>query len=226
MTDSPAAGSYAVDDAVAHPSLDSVSSGTNLLLVGDEASGASDLLYRILAQAPHAGERAVLVTTEAETGPVVEQYRTNLADPDSLDHLFVVDASTSGLSRDVGPLSHTHVEAAASPADITGIGVGITNHLRSMGTDRVRLGMVSLSPVLERLGAERTFAFLHVLTGRVRQTGLLGAFVVDPTRHETEHVDILRSLTDGTFRFRTTEDGRAFRGEGVVDALSEWTPLD
>ncbi len=226
MTAPGPASSYAVGDAVTHPSLDSVPDGTNLLLVGDDASGAPDVVYRILAQAPQAAERVVLVTTEAEAGTVVERYQSVLADPEALDHLFVVDASTSGMSRDVGPLSPTHVEAAASPADITGIGIGITNHLRSIGTDRVRLGLVSLSPVLERLGAERTFAFLHVLTGRVRQHGHLGTFVVDPTRHETEHVDVLRSLTDGSFRFRVTDDGRAFRGEGAVDAVGEWTPLD
>jgi KaiC/GvpD/RAD55 family RecA-like ATPase len=226
VTDPRSAGSYAVGDAVVHPSFDAVPDGTNLLLVGDDASGAPDCVHRLLAQAPHAAERVILVTTEAEAGTVVERYQSVLADPGALDHLFVVDASASGVSRDVGPLSPTHVEAASSPADITGIGIGITNHLRSMETDRVRLGMVSLSPVLERLGAERTFAFLHVLTGRVRQLGHLGAFVVDPTRHEAEHVDVLRSLTDGTFRFRATDDGRAFRGEGAVDAVAEWTPLD
>ncbi len=226
MTAAPTDGTYAVADAVPHPLLDSLPPGTNFLLVGDDASGASDLLYRILAQAPRVSERVIIVTTEGDAGTVARQYRTKLADPDSLEHLSVVDASLSGLARDTGPLSPTRVEAASSPADITGIGVGITNHLRSIGTGRVRIGMVSLSPILEKLGAERTFAFFHVLTGRTRRAGHLGLFVVDPSRHEATHVDVLQSLTDGTFRFRTPKDGRAFRGEGTVDAVSEWTPLE
>lgn len=226
VTPSPADDTYTVGDAVPHPSLDSLPAGTNLLLVGDDASGASDLLYRVLVQAPRVSERVIIVTTEGDAGTVTRRYRTKLADPDSLEHLFVVDASLSGLARDTGPLSPTRVEAASSPGDITGIGVGVTNHLRSIGTDRVRLGTVSLSPILEKLGAERTFAFFHILTGRVRQAGHLGLFVVDPSHHEATHVDVLQSLTDGAFRFRKTEDGRTFRGEGTVDAVSDWTPLD
>jgi KaiC/GvpD/RAD55 family RecA-like ATPase len=220
------ASAYTFGTAVPDAPLDSIPAGTNLLVVGDEESGAADLVYRVLAQAPAVGEKVILVTTDETTGSLAEAYRSILPDATALDHLFVVDASMSGLDRDTGPLSPTHVEAAASPTDITGIGVGVTNHLRTLRTDRVRLGLLSLSPLLDALGAERTFAFFHVLTSRVRQNGHLGLFTIDPSHHEQEHVDILQSLTDGAFRFETTDATSLFRGVGAVDAVSEWTPLE
>jgi hypothetical protein len=137
----------------------------------------------------------------------------------------VVDASHSGIERDTGPLSPASVEAATSPADVTGIGVGVTNHLRSIKSDRVRLGMVSLSPVVDRIGPERTFAFMHVLTSRVRTADLVGLFVVDSSRHEPEHVRVMGSLTDGAFTVRSHDGRRQLRGTGAVDGVSEWTDL-
>ncbi|WP_152043203.1 DUF7504 family protein [Salinigranum salinum] len=219
MTGPPMDGAYVLDGALGD-SLDAISSGTNLLVVGDEA-GASDLSYRILARAQRYRECVVLVTTTETTASVVDAYRSHLADPDDLDHLHVVDASHSGLERDTGPLSPARVEAAKSPGDVTGIGVGITNHLRSIKSDRVRLGMVSLSPVVERLGPERAFAFFHVLTSRVRNADQLGLFVVDEARHDGEQVRVLQSLVDGTLVFRTTDDDRRLvRGTGVVEGVT------
>jgi KaiC/GvpD/RAD55 family RecA-like ATPase len=227
MTVEPESDRYALDGVVAGTTLESVASGTNLLVVGDDDTGASDLVYRVLARAPRYHEHAILVTTERSTAAVVEAYRSNLADPDDLDHLRVVDGSHSGLERETGALPATQLEAAASPADVTGLGVGVTNHLRSIRSARVRIGVVSLSPVIDRLGAERAFAFAHVLTSRVRNADHLGLFAVDPSRHAAEHVRVLQSLVDGTFTVRTTDDGsRELRGVGAVDAVGEWVAFE
>lgn len=226
MTTPTEGGAYTLGAAVPDAPIDSIAPGTNLLFVGDDTNGATGLVHRILAQAPTVGETVILVTTDENPKPLVETYQSVLPDSASLEHLFVVDASVSGLDRDLGPLSPTRVETASSPTDITGIGVGITNHLRTIQTDRVRLGLLSLSPLLEALGPERTFAFFHVLTSRVRRDGHLGLFTVDPSRHEREHVDILQSLTDGAFNFKLTDGTPLCRGVGAVDAVSEWTPLE
>jgi hypothetical protein len=225
MTVVPPADGYAVDEAL--PGVDVLPVGTNLLLVGNESTGAVTATYRLLASAPRYQESVVLMTTDRAAAAHIAAYRSELADPDGLDHLFLVDGSRSGPERDAGPLSPANVEAASSPADVTGLGVGLTNHLRSIGDGRARLGLLSLSPVVDRLGTEKAFAFFHVLTSRVRQAGLLGLFVVDPTRHEAKHVRILQSLVDGSLRFRLADDGRRqFRGRGAVDAVSAWTDVD
>ena len=217
---------YAVGGALPDPAPDTFPTGTNLLLVGNESTGAATVTYRLLAVAPQYGEAAVLVTTERTVAAHVEAYRSTLSDPDDLDHLFVVDGSHSGLERDSGGLSPARVEAASSPADVTGLGIGLTNQLRSIPGDRARVALLSLSPIVDRLGPEKTFAFFHVLTSRVRNADLLGLFAVDPTLHEPDTVRIFRSLADGSLRFRTTDDGRKqFRGTGVVDAISDWTDL-
>jgi KaiC/GvpD/RAD55 family RecA-like ATPase len=222
--DRPADG-YATDGALPDPAPDVLSTGTNLLLVGNADTGAETVAYRLLAPAPHYDESVVLMTTERSVAAHVDAYRSALADPDDLDHLFVVDGSHSGLERDIGPLSPTDVESAASPADVTGLGVGLTNQLRSLPGDRARIALLSLSPVVDRLGPEKTFAFAHVLTSRVRNAGFLGLFAVDPTRHRPEHIRIFQSLVDGSLRFRTADDGRPqVRGSGCVDALP-WTDI-
>lgn len=219
-------GPYPLDDAVPGTSLDSLPAGTNLLVVGEDGSGAADLVYRTLSPPPRYDEAVVLVTTEQSTASLAEAYSSALDDPDDLDHLYVVDATYSGLERETGSISPTRIEAASSPADVTGIGIGVTNHLRSIESDRVRLGMLSLSPVVDRLGSEQAFAFSHVMTSRVRTADYLGLFVVDPTRHDPEHVRVLQSLVDGTLTVRTTDDGRRqVRGTGAVDAVAGWTEV-
>lgn len=225
MTDAPA-DSYVVDGALPDPAPDLLPTGTNLLLVGNEDTGAATVAYRLLAPAPRYNESVVLMTTERSVSAHVEAYRSVLADPDDLDHLFVVDGSHSGLERDIGPLSPADVESAASPADVTGLGVGLTNQLRSIPGDRARVALLSLSPIVDRLGPEKAFAFFHVLTSRVRNADLLGLFAVDPTRHQPEEIRILQSLVDGSLRFRTAAEGRPqIRGTGCVDAIS-WTDVD
>jgi hypothetical protein len=230
MTPDAPADSYVVDGALPDPAPDLLPTGTNLLLVGNDDTGAATVAYRLLALAPRYNESAVLMTTERAVAAHVDAYRSELATPDAtdaLDHLFVVDGSHSGLERDTGPLSPTHVESAASPADVTGLGVGLTNQLRSIPGDRARVALLSLSPVVDRLGPEKTFAFAHVLTSRVRNADLLGLFAVDPTRHQPEHIRIFRSLVDGSLRFRTADDGRPqIRGTGRVDAVSTWIDVD
>jgi KaiC/GvpD/RAD55 family RecA-like ATPase len=217
---------YLLDGTIPGVPLDSVPSGTNLLVVGDETTGAAEFVYRALARAPLYDEHTILVTTEQSVAALVEAYRSRLGEGDDLDHLRVVDASRSGLERDTGSFSPARIETASSPGDVTGIGVGITNHLRSIRSDRVRLGMLSLSAVVDRIGPEQAFALFHVLTSRGRTAGHLGLFVVDPTRHDSHHVRTLQSLTDGAFTFRTTDDGRRqVRSVGIADAVSEWTDV-
>jgi KaiC/GvpD/RAD55 family RecA-like ATPase len=226
MATRPPAGRYALDDALPERRLDPVPGGTNLLVVGEDGSGALAFVSRALARAPTYGEVVILVATDRPTADLVAGYRSRLSDAEDLDHLYVVDASHSGLKRETGPLSPARIEAASSPADVTGIGVGVTNHLRSVRSDRVRLGVCSLSAVVDRLGPERAFAFAHVMTSRVRSADHLGLFVVDPTRHEPEHVRVLQSLVDGTLTFREADDGRRqVRGTGVVDVAGEWTDV-
>jgi KaiC/GvpD/RAD55 family RecA-like ATPase len=227
MTVPPGRGPYALGGAIPDGSVDSLPQGTNLLVVGDDADGAADFVFRVLAQAPRAGECVLLVTTDETPAALVDRYRTALDDTASLDHLFVVDVSQSGLERDIGPLSPTQVEAVASPADVTAIGIGITNHLRSIDTERIRFGLASLSPIVDRIGPERAFAFAHVLTSRVRTADYLGLFVVDPASHDASVVRILRSLTDGTLTVRRTDDGhRELHGTGALDAVATGTRFD
>lgn len=224
MTIQPGQGAYTLGDVASDTALDSVPAGTNLLLVGAPDTGATDFTVRVLAAAPRAAECVILATTDSAPATLAGRYQPTLETPDDLEHLYVVDAFHSGLERDIGPLSPTHVEAASSPADVTGIGVGVTNHLRSIPSDRVRLGLVSLSPIVDRIGPERAFAFCHVLMSRIDAADHLGLFVVDPTRHEPEHVRVFQSLTDGALNFRSVGDAREVRGTGVVDDVSEWTP--
>lgn len=226
MTANSSAGGYVLDGVTPGGPTD-VPSGTNLLLIGDETSGVDTLTYRLLATAATLRESVVLLTTVGTAKTHVEAYQSALDDPTDLDHLFVVDGSRSGPERETGPLSPTNVEAASSPGDVTGLGVGLSNHLRSIQSDRARVGFISLSPVVESLGPEKAFAFCHVLTSRIRNADLLGLFVVDPTRHEAEHVRILQSLVDGSVRVRSTDDGRSqVRTTGVLGDRSEWTTID
>jgi len=210
---------YPVGDTLPVADLDP---GT-YLLAGPAMSGKYDLLLSLVAEGIEAGDGGLFVTTNDDAGEVIEDVETRLGHlPDALRLVDCVSERQGGAG-----LSPEKVEYVSSPADLTGIGIGVSEQLRRFAesdVERTRVGFYSLSTLLMYAQLETAFRFLHVLTGRIDSIDGLGVFAIDPTTHEKSTVNTLKQLFDGMIELRDGGDGREVRLVGVADASPGWVP--
>lgn len=194
------------------------------LLSGPAMSGKYDLLLSLVTEGIEAGDGALFVTTNEDADGVIGDVERRLGHlPENLRLVDCVSERQGG----GGALPADRVEYVSSPADLTGIGIGVSEQLRRFAeadVERTRMAFYSLSTLLMYAELETVFRFLHVLTGRVDSIGGVGAFAIDPTTHEESTVNTLKQLFDGMIELRDGDDGREIRLVGFGDAPSEWIP--
>lgn len=197
---------YWLGDSIPGDVPESVPRGTNLLVVGPPMVGKQRVTLRVLAEAPRHEQASVLVTTSTTAEKIEREYR-ECAPTDDLSHLRIIDATgiDAGGAEDAENSRCTH--AVSSPADLTGIGIGITESAQAFDDRPIRLGFVSISMLLQYMDSERVFSFLHVLTNRVSQSGYLGVFTFDPDAHETRTLHAIKSLFDAVVAVEETDAG-------------------
>lgn len=208
-------GAYEVsvpDDAV-----DSVPAGSSILVEGAAMSDKESLALELLS----GDSPAIVVTPDTAAKRLRRAYESVGGDP---DRLWIVDCSgSSGQSR---LQSDDHVEYVSAPDDLTGVGIGIAKATRRIGSDAddgLRMGLLSLSTMLQYTGQERLFNFLHVVTGRISAGDYLGVGTFDPTSHSAETVNVVRSQFDGLLELRDTESGQEAKLRGLGGSRT-WTP--
>jgi KaiC/GvpD/RAD55 family RecA-like ATPase len=197
--------------------VDDVDPGMNLLITGPAMSGKRQLAFELLAPDPAAADPIVVMTTDDPAPRIRTQFedRDVRLDPSAFR---VVDAS--GAPGDDDPAIHR----VNSPADLTGMGVAFTKAVDGLGTpDRLRLGFVSISTLLQYVDAERAFSFLHVLSRRTSAAGYLGVYTMDPTTHEDRFVNVVTSIFDAAIELREEDGDRQVRVRGMPDVTPEWT---
>ena len=191
------------------------------LLSGPAMSGKYDLLLSLVTEGIEAGDGALFVTTNEDADGVIGDVEERLGGlPENLRLVDCVSERQGG-----GSLPADRVEYVSSPADLTGIGIGVSEQLRRFAdadVERTRLAFYSLSTLLMYAELETVFRFLHVLTGRVDSIGGVGVFTIDPTTHDESTVNTLKQLFDGMIEVRDGGDGRELRLVGFGEASTEW----
>jgi len=209
-------GPYPVSDALP-AGVDELDPGLNVLVSGPSMSGKRQLVFDLLAPDPDAMDPVVVMTTDDPAQRIQTQLgdRGVSFDPDAVR---VVDAT--GAPGDDDPAIHR----VNSPADLTGMGVAFTQAVEQMGTpDRLRLGFLSISTLLQYVDSERTFSFMHVLSRRTSAAGYLGVFTLDPTTHDEQFVNVVTSIFDAVIELRETDGDRELRVRGLPGVDASWT---
>jgi KaiC/GvpD/RAD55 family RecA-like ATPase len=200
--------------------VDGLDPGVNVLVSGPPMSGKRELVFDLLAPEGIPADPIVVMTTDDPASRIRMQFdeRDVRFEPSSFR---IVDAT--GAPGDSDPPIHR----VSSPADLTGMGVAFTQAVDGMATpDRLRLGFVSISTLLQYVDAERAFSFLHVLSRRTSAAGYLGVYSIDPTTHEDRFVNVVTSIFDAAIEIREDDDGaRELRVRGLSDVAPEWTPF-
>lgn len=179
------------------------------LLSGPAMSGKYELLVDFVTESVDHGDAIFFVTANESVGPILDDIEERLGPLPEL--LRVVDcvAERQGTESRYPP---ERVEYVSSPADLTGIGIGVTGQLRRVAeteADRTRICFYSLSTLLMYAEFESVFRFLHVLSDRVDSIDALGLFALDPTTHDESTVNTLKQLVDGVIEVRSDNGTQA-----------------
>lgn len=107
--------------------------------------------------------------------------------------------STSRTSPSQTPGAIT-IDAVSDPADLTGLGISLTNYLSewSENGNQTVVCFHSLTPLLQYADLQRVFRFLHVLTGRIDSSDAVAHYHMDPNAHDEQTRNTLEQLFDAT----------------------------
>jgi KaiC/GvpD/RAD55 family RecA-like ATPase len=174
--------------------------GSNVLVRGPSLAGKRDIALELLAALPP-DERPVVVSA-ADDAASVRRRLVTTEGTDLSDDCYVVDAVRSQVSgravaRTDGGDRRTWY--AASPNDLTGIGISTTCALSAVYAEggRPRVVVDSLSTLLQYSSLERLYRFLHVLNSRVRAIDGVTIQVIHADAHSDREVATLAHLFDG-----------------------------
>lgn len=202
--------------------LSPVRPGRTLIVEGAGVDGVDEVLLR--ATDPVDGDEAAILISTNATGSRLLADRPAAGGSD--DRVHVVDCVSAQRGREVDDPA---VEGVSNPADLTGIGMRVSEFYQRLGTDgiqRIRLGLLSVSTLLMYSDLRRVSRFVHVLTGRVASTGGIGLLALDREAHEEQAVGTIEQLCDGRLEVRTGAETREIRVSGLSDQPEGWTPLD
>ncbi|WP_445474867.1 RAD55 family ATPase [Methanococcoides methylutens] len=200
-----------------------VKEGTNLMLIGPPMSGKDDLVNTIIRNGLRDGDSSIIVSTRETGERVLDWFSNNGLDVDA-SNLGVVDCVTKTLGI---PTSDTaHIKRAASPVDLTGIGVRIGQYFEEFlvikDAPGLRFCINSLSTILMYSNLQTLFRFLHVFTGRVKASNSFGIFIVEDEMHDSQTVATLKQLFDGMIEIKETDSGHSIRILGITPKPTPW----
>jgi hypothetical protein len=153
----------------------------------------------------------------------MEEYGA-IVDDVGRESIGIVDCVTK--QRGGGELvDDARVKYAASPVDMAGIGIKLSEFLEEFYSEknirRNRILLYSLSTMLMYADLRRVYQFVHVITGRVQSSDFAGVFSVDTVPGDEETVARLVQLFDSIVEVR--EDPRELRVRGGDFGPAEWT---
>ncbi|MDS0281508.1 DUF7504 family protein [Haloarcula onubensis] len=202
--------------------VEGVPPGSTLLVVGPPMTGKRTLALQLLA-AGFDEEGVAVVSTDSSAADV----RTDMAQyadspPEQLPMGVVDCVGESHGSGSLGPLD----SRVSSPADLTGIGMSLTTLLERLYSDhseRLRVGLLSLTTMSMYATPEQVVRFLHVVTNRIREADAVGFVVAHSDTMDEEHLQRLRSFVDGVVEVRERDDEMELRVVGLPEGNTEWT---
>jgi KaiC/GvpD/RAD55 family RecA-like ATPase len=203
--------------------LESVPTGTAFLVSCLDNDVSERFVVDLLAAGGAAGEGALAITTE-KAGTAIEQSYRRRAGASASGELVVVDCQAG--ERRVRPGTAT-IQKIATPRDLTDVGMCMTNagrRFESLGIDRVRVGVLSLTELFAYASRETVFKFCNTATGRLENDGYCGFFTINDTAHDETTLATIRRPFDGLIEIRRRDGGREVRVE--TDELdTDWIAL-
>jgi KaiC/GvpD/RAD55 family RecA-like ATPase len=198
--------------------------GSNIMLIGPPMSQKNALLYNIMYHGTAINENAVITVSTSESAThIIEWFKENKMVL-SLSNVGIIDCITKSMGRDASETES--VKNASSPVDLTGIGVRISQFfeyfLIKKNIRKIQLHMNSLSTILMYSNIQTVFRFIHIFTGRIKEAGALGIFVMDSGMHDDQTITTLKQLFDGIIEIKSENDRNYIRIVGLSSKPTLW----
>jgi KaiC/GvpD/RAD55 family RecA-like ATPase len=202
--------------------------GSNIMLIGPSMSRREVILRQIMYHGAAKNENAIItVTTHDSATHILEWFTENkLILP--LSRIGIVDCITQMASG--AALENENIKTVKSPADLTGIGIKISQFLEEFtikkNIQRIQLHINSLSTILMFSNIETVFRFLHVFTGRIKDKGGLGIYVIESGMHGEQTMAILKHLFDGIIEIKLENERNFIKTVGFSSRPTSFFEYD
>jgi KaiC/GvpD/RAD55 family RecA-like ATPase len=201
--------------------------GTSLLISGPAMVGKDALMLDALGAGARAAEGTVAVTTSGTAESLLDELGDRA--PELTErNVAIVDCRAEGDRHDEESADGAYLNHVSSPADLTGIGIGITKsfeRLHDVGRERGRMGLTDLSTMLTYTDKQTVFKFCHVLSSRLDSAGYVGLFTIDSSAHDAQTLQVLKQAFDGMIEVAERDGTRQARLRGVRPEPSPWIEL-
>lgn len=196
-------------------------SASNILLLAPALNpGEPEVCSDILTAADATKQNTLVVTYTQSASEWAKKYEQHVGDLPEQLAIISVGEMTRSTAQPQSPQSDAFpgpmIEAVESPGDLTGLAIHISEYLQDWGTDKwnggapqMALCFDSLTVLLQYADLQRSFRFLHTLTGHISQYGAVGHYHIDPDAHDEQTLSTLYSLFDCVVE--------------VTDEPGEWT---
>jgi hypothetical protein len=196
--------------------------GTSVRVAGPITSAARELALT-LAVSGEPSSGSVLASTNTDGETLVNQCGALSPGLDA-SAVRIVDATGDGGS---GAGSPEWSHRVSTPGDLSALGMELsaaTDELAAAGYSPVRIGVCSVSGLLEVAEFRPVSRLIHLLVGRVDAIGGIGVFYVDTSTGDDRVTDTLAKLCDGRIDVREAGDrGGQLRVRGLARAADGWT---
>lgn len=198
------------DASKAEALIEIIDDAPNVLLVGPAGIPMElDICSKLCDAQRSEKRRRLLITTEQTAEERLESLRPYTEDPYDDTTIIVVgnharSANRSEPSNQQLGEESVVIETLHDPKDLTRLGVLINKYLGS-GESPPVICFHTLNGLLQFVGLEKLFRFLHILQARVRSVDGQAHYQIDPEQLESEAVQTLQPLFDFTVKY--AEDG-------------------
>ncbi|MHB9287009.1 hypothetical protein ACKVMT_08205 [Halobacteriales archaeon Cl-PHB] len=187
------------------PNLTDLSGVSNVLLLAPSFGARSDACLDLLTQSAPDQTNVITVTFTKSPAEWVADYEDRAGASPARGGIVAV-GQTDG-SLDDPAWAVTTVE---NPGDLTGIGIELSEMLSGIASaaeegQQLVVCFDSVTSLLQYADLQRTFRFLHVVTGRVKTVGGVGHYHLDPEAHDSQTLATLKGLFDAVAEVE--EDG-------------------
>jgi hypothetical protein len=184
------------------PELEGVSNV--LVLAPSMGSGKRDACLELLTQTPPASTNVLSVTFTQSAAEWIEDWNDRAGEPPARGGIVAIGQQEAEGDAD------WRVATVENPSDLTGIGIELSELLSKIagaaGDDEPLTACFdSITSLLQYADLQRTFRFLHVVTGRIKTVGGVGHFHIDPAAHTDQELATLKGLFDAVVE--VDEDG-------------------
>lgn len=204
-------------------SIGGVPAGTNVLVAGPRAKGGRDVALALTVPEEGSEETALLVSADEPGEELFQRYEEIEVDVDPA-RVGVVDCSAETSSnRFLG--RHGEIDG---PGDLGKISAEISTLYETLverGPAGVRMGLFSVSSLLEHAEHREVTRFVHTFTGRVLATEDLGVVYVDTSRSDDDVVDGFSHFCDVRVDVRVSEGTPMVRVTDTDGLRQDWQPL-